>query len=92
MNTTTVPAPLSRIKSHPLYLELVLCMRRMAIAWRLWRLNVQERRAAIELAYERAREKRLAENFRALREDNAERRKQYRKQLEQLMEGSGNAN
>lgn len=76
-----------RVKQHPLMAELRLCLQRLRITRRLCQLNAQERRTAIELAFQRAYAARLAENLQLLRQDNNRQRAQYRQQMEQLMEG-----
>jgi len=77
---TPKPAP------HPVMAELRLCLQRIAITWRLHRINVQERRAAVELAFERAHVIQASQNFNALLMSNQQLRESYRKRMEVLME------
>lgn len=74
------PAP------HRVMAELRQCLRRLAIAWRMHRIDVLERKAATELAYECAHVMQASQNFNALLVSNQQLRQVCRKQLQELAE------
>lgn len=61
-------------------------LRRLGIEWQMHRIDVQERQAATELAYERAHVTQTAQNFNALLVSNQQLRQVYQKQLQALTE------
>lgn len=73
---------------HPVMAELRLCLRRIGIKLQMHRIDVQERQAAIELAYERAHVAQASQNFNALLVSNQQLRECYEKQLQALTEGA----
>lgn len=74
------------VKKHPMAAELRLCLRRLGIVWQLHCINAQNRRAAMDLAYDRAQVSLKKRNFQALLISNKQRREGYRQQLKALME------
>lgn len=61
-------------------------LRRLGIEWQLHRIDVLERKAATELAYERAHVTQTSQNFNALLVSNQQLRQVYQKQLQALSE------
>ena len=77
---------LSAVKKHPLAAELRLSLRRLGIVWELHCIQRQNRRAAKEMAYDRAHVFLRAQNFKALLNSNARRRRDCLQRLAALRE------
>lgn len=73
---------IQRVKASTVIAEL----RRLRIVWRMRSIDVLERRAATELAYERAHVTQTSQNFNALLVSNQQLREVYQKQLQSLTE------
>jgi hypothetical protein len=82
-----LPTPqFTAVRQHPVAAELALSAKRLRLAWRIWRLSASERRAAVDIAYDRLYLKQREQNFNELLIDNSILRADYARQLQALKE------
>ncbi|NDP58031.1 MAG: hypothetical protein GZ090_01560 [Oxalobacteraceae bacterium] len=71
---------------NPVIAEMRIGLRRIGIAWQLWRMQVQQRSARHELIHVVLEKKRVVDNYTALLSSNAARTAALHRQLKTLME------
>lgn len=70
---------------NPVIAEMRLGLRRLGIAWQVWRMQVQQRRAKQDLIHAVLEKKRVVDNYYALLSSNKARTVALHMQLKNLM-------